>query len=459
MDSDIGWPSRPPLLPGESLSSWFARVAESNALSAGQLYRAALPGAHLYSIDLDRAPCRDLLSALSDHTGHPVQRLQQATFSRWAGTVFDRDDGRRKLPWLPPGGGPKGRSCGHQYCPQCLAEGPAPYFRLRWRLSFVTVCERHGALLQDRCARCGEPVRLLALHRDREALHCPTCRTRLQDISTLAVEPAGLTPQRQFLQVIRDGWAADVNGAPLYAPSFFQLAAILARLLCGGELALPLRTWLGERMPTMDNGGIHHVPRVKEIARLNPSRRHLLMMFVWRLLADWPATFVEACRANHISQRLLTRHPDYLPFVFWDPVTRHLSAPNRRIGAAELEEGIAHLHRHGRIASYRALTTLFGTKFVAHQALAEPTGPHAPYGTGRYWKLDGVTPEVRHAVRVAAHQDGESVAAWVENALRDAVRRRAPPLTLDSARPAPQHQSAGVHQGDHASHECRRRLS
>lgn len=40
-----------------------------------------------------------------------------------------------------------------RYCPGCLAERE-PYFRLDWRLAFVTVCPRHRLPLLEHCDYC-----------------------------------------------------------------------------------------------------------------------------------------------------------------------------------------------------------------------------------------------------------------------------------------------------------------
>ncbi|HNR14108.1 MAG TPA: TniQ family protein, partial [Thermodesulfobacteriota bacterium] len=42
----------------------------------------------------------------------------------------------------------------HRYCPACLDEDDTPYLRLRWRLAYEVVCERHRCLLLDRCPGC-----------------------------------------------------------------------------------------------------------------------------------------------------------------------------------------------------------------------------------------------------------------------------------------------------------------
>jgi len=54
MRTDERWPGRVPLLPDESLSSWFARTALANGLRPNELFRIVMPGGDRSLRDLDR---------------------------------------------------------------------------------------------------------------------------------------------------------------------------------------------------------------------------------------------------------------------------------------------------------------------------------------------------------------------------------------------------------------------
>jgi len=75
----------------------------------------------------------------------------------------------------------------------------------------------------------------------------------------------------------------------------------------------------------------------------------------------------------------------------------------------------------GRPATYRELRTLLGAKFATHPELVEPHLGHRRYGSGRYWKLDGVSPLVRQSVKAAAARSGDSIGGWVDRALGKAL--------------------------------------
>ena len=62
-----------------------------------------------------------------------------------------------------------------QFCPECLKEEAVRYFRSVWHLNFVSICDRHGTLLQDRCPRCHRAVRFELLDWQSRITECFEC--------------------------------------------------------------------------------------------------------------------------------------------------------------------------------------------------------------------------------------------------------------------------------------------
>ena len=71
-------------------------------------------------------------------------------------------------------------------------------------------------------------------------------------------------------------------------------------------------------------------------------------------------------------------------------------------------------HKQGKPTSYANLVEVFGKKLTVMSELAEATTNDAPWGRGRYWKLDGVSPKVKGAARIVAHRAGEGVGPWLD---------------------------------------------
>ncbi|UKJ73265.1 TniQ family protein [Azospirillum brasilense] len=412
------WPWRPALLPDETFSSWFARLAAGNGLYPAELYRLVKPGAHPRPRDLDRYVEPDLQVTLAERTGVDPEALRQATFIRWAGLVFEEDDGRNKLAWLPLAGTEDSkRSFGQQVCPACLSEDTVPYLRLSWRLGFVTACPRHRKLLIDRCTGCGEPVQILRTIPDK-GVRCWKCGTDFARAPQDALPDASeLERQQQLLDITATGWTSLGAYGPVYSFVYFRVLMLVFRLLATGRHADPLRTWIAARR----GDSPPNVPRIKQVELLNTRCRHELLNMTAELLADWPNRFVDACRGVGVTNRHLIKGDRHYPFAFAHAVEWNLSETVRAVTEDEMRAGMAYLRGNEQQPTFRALVDLFGVKPTAHRSLAEPASVRTPYGQGRYWKLDGVSSDIRLAAREAANRSGESVAAWVEKALRSAL--------------------------------------
>jgi len=413
------WPGRPRPLQDETFSSWFARVAIANGLLPQELFRAALPGAHLHSRDLDRLACPQLIATMAENTGIELDRVHDLTLRTWLGRLIEEDTGLNKLLWLAPVGRDAARkSFGQQICPLCL-DDETPYLRKTWRLGFVTICQIHSVSLVDRCGGCGMPV---APNTSWDERGRPRCRRCGQCFRRMPAEPLeweqDLLIQNGLLDAAESGWMCLGVEGPIHSLAAFRLLMIVFRVLATGRYSLSLRGWLAERAP-LPASPPANIPRVKEVEHLNPRCRRELLRQVHYLLEDWPARFIEACRGVGASSSDLL-HGRPVPFVYWHAVTFNLSEPVRVLDLAEAEEAASVLRRQGLKSHYRELVSLTGTKLAPRRGVVEPQG-RRPYGEGRYWKLDGISPEIRVAVKQAAGREGENVAGWVERALRAAL--------------------------------------
>lgn len=421
MRDDDHWPGHPRLLPDESFSSWFARTAAANGLRPGELFRIVQPGEDRNPRDLDRHVDGCLLGLLADNTGIPVEELRAASFHRWSGRLFPFDDGLNKLAWLPPAGREGGRRCfGQQVCPHCLQADERPYARLTWRLSFFTTCPIHGRLLLDRCPACAEPFSLLR-QIGRDTICCLGCGADLRGFSggEPAVDTSG--SQLDLLDLAGAGWRELGEYGPVYSFAVFEILALLTRLLSGGHSALVLRNWISARAPGF-TAVAESVPRVREGALLSTRSRSILIPMASWLMGDWPCRFVSAARDSGLSSRDIIKHPlSQYPFALAHAVDWTLRKSSEGRTTEEIAAAAQVLRDHGQVASQRNLVALCGTKLGTMGTVADPVASGLPWGKGRYWKLDGVSPEVKAAARRAAHRAGEDVGPWLEALLRQTL--------------------------------------
>ncbi|HYH36849.1 MAG TPA: TniQ family protein [Azospirillum sp.] len=420
--ADDLWPGRPPLLEGESFSSWFARVAGANGLRPTELYRILQPGGDRNPRDLDRYGDIHLLGTMAEKTGVSMPALEQSTFRRWAGWAFERDDGLVKLDWLPPAGREKAKRCfGQQVCPLCLAEDAVPHLRLEWRLSFLTVCPTHGRLLLDRCPTCNEPLSVLRQER-RDGICCWSCGA---DVRTFAgdVPPLDAIPVQEDLRhTLTLGWRQLGEYGPVYSFTALRIITLIARLIAGGAHAYALRTWISAREPSLAVPP-ETLPRARDGALLTPRARSVVVAMAHHLLGDWPNRFVEAARSVGMARiHVRSNFSDALPFAFVHAVDWHLKDALAPASRQELASAKAVLERRGVKPTYRNLVDLAGTRRKPLKALAELATETAPWGKGRYWKLDGVSAEVKAAARLAAHRSGENVGVWLDHLVRKELK-------------------------------------
>lgn len=425
MNMSSTWPSRPMPFSEESFSSWFSRLAIRNGLSPSELYRVALPGGRLFRADLDRSSSSELLSELELRTGTESKNLREMTFRRWYASLIGEDDGYCKLPWLPASGTMQSKRCfGQQVCPLCLKDDAAPYFRINWRLSFITVCQIHKTGLIDRCSACQAPIQPLYVSAEMRSIdRCWNCGA---SYSATTPEPIGddrtQDSEARHLRAVNDRWCELGSYGPQHAYLYFTLLWRIYRLLATGRFSIPLRDEVLKSVSGM--GVANSVPTIKEVEHLNPRCRRWLLQLTDHLVSDWPNRFIAACLAVGISSRILLKDRRSLPFAYCNPIEQRIFVSARQFSLGELTHAKEYLKRQGQVPNTKNLQALIGHKFTSLKRFAEPANNHIPYGTHRYWKLDGISPETRSRAKRAAKLEGENIGPWVENLIIKALAHR-----------------------------------
>lgn len=159
------WPIRYKPLPDELLSSWVVRLAHGHGLKVQTFCNLIFGNRHqVWNRDIDRLGPDWLVNELSARTGTPLAIAYGTTLRAYEGWLYPRFKASGALQWIQTLKmyHRKFEGFGLQYCSQCLREGPEPYFRKSWRVTFNTVCVRHQCMLRDRCPNCGAGV---AFHR------------------------------------------------------------------------------------------------------------------------------------------------------------------------------------------------------------------------------------------------------------------------------------------------------
>lgn len=178
------------VMPMESFMSWSIRLAWANGFRAlSNLLRAqgiawqgntdVGPQSHRLEVLRLGGMDRSALDAMS--LRDPLEFLgscgEGGAASKW---VLSRQNRSSGIP--------------HQVCPRCLAENVTPYWTKDTRLSSVTQCMKHDAVLLSHCPSCDVQ---LTLHKMRTTAltHCETCKLDLRSVNRPTLSSSDRIPQ------------------------------------------------------------------------------------------------------------------------------------------------------------------------------------------------------------------------------------------------------------------------
>ncbi|WP_420798875.1 TniQ family protein [Geothrix limicola] len=149
------WPLRPHPYPDELLSSWIARIAQANGVDFKCVLSEIWPRQKTPGPLLEVDPPSEILSVLAQRSGLPPEHVHHLVLSELIDPIYKSNPRKiqERLDYVPRALRSV-LSHRNQFCPDCLATDPIPYFRRSWRLSAVTACSCHGRLLIEWCWNC-----------------------------------------------------------------------------------------------------------------------------------------------------------------------------------------------------------------------------------------------------------------------------------------------------------------
>lgn len=182
------WGLPVPIFSDELLSSWLVRAALSQGCDPLSLTGSIWPKWRVWTYDIDRGVDLERISVLSYVSGISTKCFTSATIKPMASIITpDKLEAKAVWSWmLTQGSRNRKRKGGLQYCPQCLLKDEKPYYRLRWRFAWHTVCSNCESKLLDRCPFCNsaiEPHRLVAT--DKYIYICSTCYSDIRRVDVV----------------------------------------------------------------------------------------------------------------------------------------------------------------------------------------------------------------------------------------------------------------------------------
>lgn len=306
------WPAHPKHLPDELLSSWIVRVAAANGIKLQTLSWMLFGNERSpWNRDIDRNAPRWLIEALGLHTGSSDRDVLNSTLVTYSGRLYPRCQAVGQLRWILPirNYGMRHEAFGQQFCPECLANDPLPYFRKQWRVALATYCPLHHVELHDACPACGVPVVIFRGDfgrelRDAWPMHvCHSCR---YDFRVSVTRPVAFPNEE--LRALFDGMLLSLGELPdevdRFDLGFFAVMHQFCRVM-GMRMN-------GEKLQNYTAGRLH-IPVVPvgpgraAIDQRRRGERHQLLLCALWLMADIQPRLEAAWLAKAVRYNLMLR--------------------------------------------------------------------------------------------------------------------------------------------------------
>lgn len=320
------WPVHVRPQEDELLSSWLIRLAISHGLAPQTLFSFIRPNDSQPYYDIDTYAGPKLIQALARKTGVSARRVKTTTIEGYEGWLHQEHyDYWQSLPRYL-------HAINIHFCPYCLTEDDIPYFRRTWRLDLIVLCDKHNALLIDRCTKCGKAIDLFDPSKavqDNYAKNymtsCKSCNFDLRKMRPVLTAGPITKEETEFqnslVKAMRQGWVEVPQSGCIYSHLYFEGLNTLMEM----SIRFLQMACKHYRIPVFaDSLLVSH----KSIGSLSTDDRRGLVGIVRRFLEDWPYGFINFWKENKISG--FYPHLFYydklklLPFWFWRVVNEHL---------------------------------------------------------------------------------------------------------------------------------------
>jgi len=353
----------------EILSSWLVRLAMAHGMKVHSFSSISFPQKAIWNRDIDKSADNDLLKSLSLLTATSIEQVNETILASLEGFLYEKHNKFGPNPWLLPVGvyHRKRVQFGMQFCSLCLSEDKIPYFRRKWRLTFMVICEKHEIPLSDRCFNCQSPINF---HRNElgdfhklvatSLTICHICHADLREGSREfeedSVKISEILFVNKILRAVNEGSIKVSDSEQVYSILFFQVLHQLMKTLAKNDFRIiKLREIITEENRSI----LHNSFDFKEynqrldIQEQSVTTRRELLFFAEYLLNNWSHTFVRLSRECKIWSSFWLKNMDgspwkrsrVAPFWFWRIVYENLYRKKYHPTKTETEEAIKYLSK------------------------------------------------------------------------------------------------------------------
>jgi hypothetical protein len=361
-------PLHPQPKKGEILSSWMVRLALENRFHLHTFYSKLLGCKHpIWTRDVDRSATADLIHLLSECSSCSAAKIEATTLRHYDGYMYEDVRTHGVARWIVPLGiYHRLHRNGMQCCPLCLKE-EVPYYKLKWRTSFFTLCEKHRCFLIDECPNCKAIVEYHRLgigkHMDVRSseLHlCSHCYFNLSE--TPPVYPPRLPEsivqeyRNTLKQFENDSWSRTLTFPTTHPLAFFHgLRGLL--MLVNKRACVELRKNINASVPL-------NLPLEKDWSRefgyLTIRERFNLLMACFWLMHDWPYRFVTILKMSKLSRSRFAEDVAQFPFWLQQPLNQYLDQRHYIPSPEEVNSVVDYLKSKGIPVSAPSVAKVLG---------------------------------------------------------------------------------------------------
>ncbi len=348
-------PARMNPQPDELLSSWLVRLAMAHGMKLHP-FCVEIFGRNvaIWNRDIDKSADRSVITAVAARTNTSFERVFGTTLADYAGKINETHNSQGNSAWIMPLRiyHRLRRRNGLQFCPYCLREDVEPYYRREWRLSLITVCEKHNIVLLDRCPGCFDPA---VFHRQEmgnrnqpvaySMKSCPSCDTDWSSNKSLAACAAADEQSAKFQKSLKEAAttcrAKVPNFGIVHSILFFKGLKQILRILSVCNRSVDFRSEI------IRQSGIEIEVNVKErnFDLLPVERRHRVLQAANWLIERWSKEFVEIAKTMKTWSSVLMPQNGDVPFWYRSVVENNLIGDSYGASEAEIRFALSLLEK------------------------------------------------------------------------------------------------------------------
>ena len=358
-------PGHPSPFHDEHFLSWLTRFARANLCEAMPFTQIILSGLDVWGGCVNGNSYHKpegVLSTLSGIEEKAIQKLYVVNFVR---RHFIELNSFYASHYLLPSNSRsrKFRSNWMQYCPLCLLEDKEPYYRNKWRISFLPVCTKHKLILLNNCPSCSAPINF---HRIPTLLNnissCHNCLYSLEKSNFQTYEAdSSLAYITELIESgISSGWVRVSASRTVIMPLFIAGLWILLKPFFRKKTALKMKS-------AFDVQRVDDNINISQFCHLNCGYRSELLSAIGELINNWPHNFLKICSRMKLNRIAFTINEPNCPFWIEDILRTQVQRFKPKVSDNEFSSACKFLRQRKYRVCYSNVAEVLGLNRSCHR--------------------------------------------------------------------------------------------